>query len=428
MDKDMYIEQADYINKSKQEKPAKQEISYTPGSFLSFEEIEKLDKKYVLNTYNRMPVAFRYGSGEFLYDTEGKEYIDFLSGIAVTALGHANADLIEALNRQADLLWHTSNLFYNEQQALLARALIEVTFPGKVFFCNSGTEANEAAFKAMRAYGVSQNPAKVKIIALDKSFHGRSTASMSMTGQEKIHSGFGPLLDNIEYVPANDIDSLVAAFDETVCGIIMEPIQGEGGVVPLQADFLEAARELAEDYKALLVLDEVQTGIGRTGKYFAYQHFPIRPDILTVAKGLGGGFPIGAAIIAEEFTDVLKAGMHGSTFGGNHLACAVGYEVLRSIESHKLLENAEKMGQYLIEKLKNLPVKAITEVRGVGLLIGIVLPKKVQARPLVKEALKHGLVIGRAGENILRLAPPLVVRKTTIDRAVEKIHHLLKDI
>lgn len=408
--------------------------SYDPKELLTFEEVKSLDEKYVLNTYARMPVHFTYGSGEFLYDEKNTRYIDFLSGIAVTALGHTHADLVEALNYQADHVWHTSNMFYNQQQALLARALVEITFPGKVLFINSGTEANEAAFKLMRAWGVQNPPAsgnKNRILALKDSFHGRTFGSMSMTGQAKIQDGFGELAEPIDYLEANDVEALEAAFDESVCGIIIEPIQGEGGILPMAPEFMTAARELCDRFDALLVFDEIQTGMGRSGQYFAYQAYGVTPDVLTIAKGLGGGFPIGAMLVAQEYADVLKPGSHGSTFGGNHLACAVGYEVIRLIEAGNILENVQTMSDYLVTLLEHLkkgfPEK-IQEIRGLGLLIGIVLKEGVNAREIAARALDKKLLIGRAGENILRLAPPLIVREKTINEAVAILEELIQEL
>ena len=404
-------------------------ISYDPEKPLSFEEIRSLDEKYLLQNYAKTPVSFLYGAGEVLYDTEGREYIDFLSGIAVNSLGHAHSDLIASLTRQADMLWHTSNLFYNAQQALLARALVEITFPSKVFFCNSGTEANEAALKTARAYGQSQK--KEKILALTNSFHGRTFGAMSLTGQNKVRDGFGSVLENIDFVIPNDIEDLKKKFDSSVCGIFLEPIMGEGGVLPLDREFLAEARALCDENDALLIIDEIQTGIGRTGKYFAYMHYDIRPDILTTAKGLGGGFPIGAMITAEKYASVLKSGSHGSTFGGNHLACAVGYEVLRSIEAGNILENVNGLSEYLFSLLENLRSgypDIVKEVRGMGLLIGVVLREDIQARPLVAKALEKFLVIGRAGENVIRLAPPLILRMKTAETAVEKLEELIREL
>lgn len=408
----------------------KPDISYDPAKPLALSEIRALDEKFILQTYARMPITFAYGSGEFLYDIDGTEYLDFLSGIAVTGLGHANADLIGTLNSQADQLWHTSNLFFNQQQSLLARALVEISMPGKVFFCSTGTEANETAFKLMRAHGVNKvgNPKKIKVIALENGFHGRTFASMSLTGQDKIHSGFGPIVPEIVYVPPNDIEALENAMDENTCGVIMELIQGEIGVVPMEQEYVAKARELCDKHNALLVFDEIQTGMGRTGFYFAWQAYGIKPDVFTMAKGLGGGFPIGAVLVAESFTDIFEPGMHGSTFGGNHLACAVGYEVIRTMENQHVLENVQKASIYLFQKLnalkKELP-QVIMQIRGMGLLIGVVLNENIEARPLVGKMLDQKMVVGRGGVNVLRLAPPLIVRETTIDRAIDALKNVL---
>lgn len=409
----------------------REEEKFHPTAQLSFKEIQELDEKYILKAYARMPVAFVYGSGEFLYDTEGKEYLDFLGAIAVTSLGHSPADLIAALNRQADMLWISSNFFYSQQQVLLARALVEINFPGKVFFCNSGTEANEAALKIMRAYGQKKDKNKYKIIALKNSFHGRTFGSLSVTGQEKVQAGFGPLLPGVVFVAPNDIEALRKEATEDLCGILVEPIQGEGGVLPLNKDFLVEARKICDEKDALLCFDEIQTGMGRLGAYFGYQIYGVIPDILTMAKGLGGGFPIGAILVAQKYASVIEPGMHGSTFGGNHLACAVGYEVIRYIESHNLLEEVKSKGIYLSALLKKMQEsfpEIIETTRGMGLLQGIVLKENIPARPLAQKALEEGLVIGRAGENVLRLAPPLTVRQSSIDLALEKLHRLFSKI
>jgi len=408
-------------------KPA-QKNAYDPAQRLSLAEIRELDEKFVLQTYARQPVAFQYGAGDHLYDSDGKEYIDFLSGIAVTGLGHAHADLIAALTAQAEMVWHTSNLFFNQQQAQLAQALVEINFPGKVFFCNSGTEANEAAFKFMRAHGQAKSPARQKIVAVKDGFHGRSMGALSLTGQDKIQKGFGEILGHIEFVAADDIAGLAAAIDANTCGVIFEPVQGESGCIPLSADFLKIARARCNEEGALLCFDEIQIGMGRSGHYFAYQHYGVIPDLVTMAKGLGGGFPIGAMLVAEKYTSVFEKGMHGSTFGGNHLATAVAYEVIRTIEAEKLLDHVQASSRYLVSALNKLKQKypdKVVEVRGLGLLIGIVLKDTIEARPLIEKALERGLVIGRGGTSVLRLAPPLNVRKTTMDAAVQKLDELI---
>ena len=409
----------------------RQRNAFDPAERLSLKEIRELDEKYVLQTYARMPIAFQYGAGDHLYDTEGKEYIDFLSGIAVTALGHAHSDLIAALTQQAEMLWHTSNLFFNQQQAQLARALVEINFPGKVFFCNSGTEANEAALKFMRAYGQTKSPARQKVVAVKDGFHGRTFGALSLTGQDKIQKGFGEILGHVEFVAADDIAGLAAAIDSNTCGVIFEPVQGESGVIPLSPDFLKIARARCNEEGALLCFDEIQIGMGRSGHYFAYQHYGVLPDIVTMAKGLGGGFPIGAMLVAEKHAAVFEKGMHGTTFGGNHLATAVAYEVIRTIEAEKIRDHVKASARYLTSALNRLKEKypnKITEIRGLGLLIGIVFKDSIEARPLIEKALQLGLIVGRGGNSVLRLAPPLNVRKPTMDSAIEKLDQLIAGI
>ena len=401
--------------------------AFDPSERLSFDEIKTLDEKYLLQNYARLPIAFQYGAGDYLYDTEGNEYVDFLSGIAVTALGHAQSDLIAALTTQAEMLWHSSNLFYNQQQAQLARALVELNFPGRAFFCNSGTEANEAAIKLMRAYGMSLSPARQKIVAVKDGFHGRTMGAMSATAQDKIQQGFGEIVPHFEFVAVDDVAGLAAAIDNTTCGVIFEPVQGESGVVPLSHEFIEIARARCNEEKALLCFDEIQIGMGRSGHYFAYQYYGVIPDIITLAKGLGGGFPIGAMIVAEKYHTIFNVGKHGSTFGGNHLATAVAYEVIRTIEAQGILAHVNAASRYLFSHLKKLKEKyptIIKEIRGLGLLIGIVMRDDLDARALVEKALKQRIVIGRGGKNVLRLAPALNVRKVAMDQALERLDAL----
>ncbi|MCB1165879.1 MAG: aminotransferase class III-fold pyridoxal phosphate-dependent enzyme, partial [Leptospiraceae bacterium] len=350
------------------EEVEQQESDFTKP--LSFEEIQEKSDKYLMGTYRRAPVAFYFGQGEYLYDSENNAYLDFLCGISVTNLGHGEADLIEAIRDQADRIIHTSNLFYNQEQALLGEALIEHSFPGKVFLCNSGTEANEAAFKLARRNGESLSGDCV-IISLENSFHGRTTGAMAMTGQEKIRKGFGPLIPGTVHIPANDIEALESAFDQysgRVAGFIMELVQGEGGIRPMDKDFVVRARELTTANNALLILDEIQTGIGRTGKLFAYEHYGIRPDAMTLAKALGGGMPIGAMIVADDFTHLLEPGMHGTTFGGNHVVARVAYETLRIIVGRELLKNVEGLSDYFFRRLRLLEQSSniVKDVRGIG--------------------------------------------------------------
>lgn len=392
------------------------------GIALNFEEIKILDQQYVLPTYNRLPMSFARGSGEFLYGHDDKKYIDLLSGIATVSLGHCHPKVVGAITEQAQTLMHTSNLFYNSVQALLAQAIVEKTFfAGKVFFCNSGTEANEAALKIMRAYGQEISPTKTKVIALHQSFHGRSYGGLSLTGQDKVRLGFGPILTDIIHITANSLSELEAAFDQNVCGMIFESVLGEGGVLPLSKEFAQRARALASEHQALLVVDEIQTGAGRSGRVHACEHFDIIPDIITMAKGLGGGLPIGAVYVADAYSNVLKLGMHGSTFGGNHLACAVSKAVWDEVSAPSLLAEVEKKGILLRELLMKLKAEFpfIVEARGLGLMLGIQLSDQLVARDVLIELLERGLVVGTAGGNSLRFVPALTISEQSLYDAYE---------
>lgn len=395
-----------------------------------FQRIQEKSEKYLLATYNRYPVSFVYGVGELLYDQDNREYIDFQSGIAVTNLGHGEADIIEALRFQADRLFHTSNLFYSEEQAKLAEAIIENSFPGKVFLCNSGTEANEAAFKLMRKYAIDKNINKPTIVALEGSFHGRTISSMTLTGNSSIKTGFGDLLADVIHIPPNAEEALIQVFDqhgETMAGIIMEPIIGEGGIIPLTQSFVSLARKLTEETKSLLVFDEIQTGMGRTGKMFCFEHFGFSPDALTLAKALGSGFPIGALVVDEKYVSVLSKGSHGSTFGGNHLACAVAYETFRVILSRNLLENVELISLQMFSRMSQwrslgLPVQ---EVRGRGLHIGLELT--IPSRPIAERCLAKGLVINATANTILRIMPPLPISPERAMEGLDILETILRE-
>ncbi|MCB1303659.1 MAG: aspartate aminotransferase family protein [Leptospiraceae bacterium] len=398
------------------EEVEQQESDFTKP--LSFEEIQEKSDKYLMGTYRRAPVAFYFGQGEYLYDSENNAYLDFLCGISVTNLGHGEADLIEAIRDQADRIIHTSNLFYNQEQALLGEALIEHSFPGKVFLCNSGTEANEAAFKLARRNGESLSGDCV-IISLENSFHGRTTGAMAMTGQEKIRKGFGPLIPGTVHIPANDIEALESAFDQysgRVAGFIMELVQGEGGIRPMDKDFVVRARELTTANNALLILDEIQTGIGRTGKLFAYEHYGIRPDAMTLAKALGGGMPIGAMIVADDFTHLLEPGMHGTTFGGNHVVARVAYETLRIIVGRELLKNVEGLSDYFFRRLRLLEQSSniVKDVRGIGLHIGVELTD--HGPDVVRRCREEKLLINCTAGHVIRIMPPL---NLSLDSAAE---------
>ncbi len=395
---------------------------------LSFKEIQEKSDKYVLHTYNRYPVCFYFGQGEVLYDTDQKEYIDFLSGVAVNSLGYGDADIIEAVREQADRVIHTSNYFYNQEQANLAEVIVENAFPGKVFFCNSGTEANEGAFKLARSFGQQTKNAD-KILAIQGGFHGRTAASMSMTGQEKIHSGFGPLIQNVTFIDPDDEDAAVSLLQNEghqYCAVIMELIQGENGVVPLSEKFVRTIRELTIENDIILIIDEIQTGIGRTGKLFAFEHYGITPDVMTLAKALGSGIPIGAIVVADKFTQYLKPGMHGSTFGGNHLAARVGYEVIKNILSRDLLSHVNSVSEYMFTRLNDLKNRypVIKEIRGKGLMIGMEL--ETPCADIVKKALSEGLILNCTAGNTIRMVPPLTLSLETADKAVTILEKVLK--
>lgn len=421
---DFYIESVPAGNN----KPAK-DFNDDPARILPLESVQELDKKFLVQNYKKFPVVFTYGSGEFLYDTSGEQYYDFISGIAVTNLGHAHPDLIATLQNQADLLWHTSNLYYNQQQVQLAKALIELSFPGKVFFCNSGAEANEALFKLARAYGQQLATPVSRIIALEGSFHGRTTAGMSMTGQEKIRHGFGDLIGEVVWVKPGDMQALEQAFSKPAAAFVAEPVQGEGGVLPLPKDYLIRAHDLCKEQKALFLLDEVQIGMGRSGHYFAFQHYGLTPDAVSLAKGLGGGFPIGAIIIADQFADVIGPGTHGSTFGGNHLAAAVSYELIRTIESQNILshvQNSAGLFSDLLSKLVKKYPDIVKEERGLGLLRGLVLENPALVPEVVQGLFQAKVLVARAGEDVVRFAPPLTLRPSSIEEVILRLDQVLE--
>ncbi|MCB1141717.1 MAG: aspartate aminotransferase family protein [Leptospiraceae bacterium] len=395
-----------------------------------FQEIKEKTEKFIVGNYSRHEISFEYGVGEYLFDSEGKQYLDFQSGIAVTNLGHSEADIIAALQEQADKLFHTSNLFYSKEQAELAETLIAHSFPGKVFFCNSGTEANEAAFKLARKHSVKKGISNPIILALKGSFHGRSTGAMSMTGQEKVRQGFGDLVSGFHFIQENDIEDLEKAFSKHsghIAGMIVEPILGEFGVLPIREEFLKRARELTASEGAPLIFDEIQTGMGRTGKLFCFQHYSFTPDIMTLAKGLGSGFPMGAVIIGEKFSNVLEPGSHGTTFGGNHLAAKIGYETIRVLKTRDILNNVPALSEFFFKRLKMLQLKfpeTIREVRGIGLHIGVELT--IPVKSIIKKCLENGLILNGTNEKVIRILPPLNIGIERIDEAVSIIEKVFE--
>ncbi len=389
----------------------------------TLEEYARRSGEVLMHTYCRLPIAFDHGEGVYLYDTEGKAYLDFLAGIAVNALGYGHPALIEAMEGQMHKLWHCSNYFEIPSQIALAEKLLSCSDFDKGFFCNSGTEANEAAVKLARKWG-GLHGGGTKLLAMEKSFHGRSIGSLSLTGQEKYQKSFRPLMGNVEFVPFNDISALEKAMNEEVCGLFIEPLQGEGGIHPAEQEFLRAARRLCDRDKALLIFDEVQCGLGRTGKLFAYSCFGVLPDVVTLAKALGGGFPIGA-VLARENAAVFEPGDHAATFGGNPLATAVGLAVITELTERGLVERAEKTAGYLSEKLSRLAEEKalIKEVRGIGLMLGIDLHEA--AGPYVDSCREEGLIVGKAGDTVLRLVPPLVIGKNDVDAAIDILGRIL---
>ena len=378
-------------------------------------------ESYLMKTYNRYPIVLRKGRGTKVWSVDGKEYLDFVGGIAVNVLGHCHPKVVVAIQKQAQRLLHVSNFYHIEPQINLAKLLVENSFADKVFFCNSGAEANEAAIKLARKYSKENiSPKRYEIITALNSFHGRTLATLSATGQERFRKGFEPMPLGFKHVPFNDIDALSEAIDEKTSAVLLEPIQGEGGVRVPSPDYFAQVRELCDRHKVLLILDEVQTGIGRTGRLFAYEHFGIEPDIMTLAKGLGGGVAIGAMCAKKEVASAFKAGDHGSTFGGNPLACASAIATLSTImEDGFLLDNCRRMGNYLkeaLESLKNDYPTLIVEVRGMGLLIGMELTK--ECGPIVSTCIERGILLNCTSGNTLRFMPPLTVHKKEIDQLI----------
>lgn len=379
---------------------------------------------YVIANYGRLPRVITRGEGNYLYDLDGNKILDLFPGWAVSGIGHCHPKVVEAICKQAGQLLHIDNTFYTIEQGKLAQLLSERSFGGKCFFCNSGAEANEAALKLARRHNAGKK--KYKYITAERSFHGRTFGAVTATGQPKYHEGFMPLLAGFEYVPFNDIDALTNAFSEEVCAVLLEPIQGEGGVNEASAEYLQTVRDLCDEYGALMILDEVQTGMGRTGRWFGYQHYEIVPDIITLAKALGGGVAIGAMIARPEIAASLVPGTHASTFGGNPLACAASIATIEAIEQEKLLDNAVRMGQYAVEKLSQLKQQfpIIRGLRGKGLMIGIELTGP--GSNIVSKCLEKGLRINCTQNNILRFMPSMTITQQQLDQAIGILREVLE--
>ncbi|HLH76803.1 MAG TPA: acetylornithine transaminase [Candidatus Binataceae bacterium] len=388
-------------------------------------EIVDLTHQHLVNVYGCLPVALARGEGTYLYDVEGKRYLDFFCGLAVTSLGHCHPAVVDAIKRQAETLIHVSNVFHTEPMARLAAKLSESFHQAKVFFCNSGAEANEAAIKLARRWGSAQSEGRFEIIAMHNSFHGRTLATLSVTGQEKYHQGFLPLLPGVKLVPFDDVSAVESALSGRTVAIMVEPIQGEGGVVVPHPNYLAALRALCDRHRLLLIFDEVQVGVGRTGRLYAHQHAGVRPDIMTLAKALGGGLPIGAMLARPEVAECLSPGSHGTTFGGNPVACAAALAVMETIEREGLLENGRTLGNYLMEGLRALDRAGdtIREVRGQGMIIGAALAR--DPRPVVEDCLRQGLILNATAGNVMRLLPPLNLTRAQADAGLEMIGRAL---
>jgi len=391
-----------------------------------FDEIVDLEKRFLLPTYNRYPVAFERGKGVFLFDFEGKKYLDFVAGLGVNALGHAHPRVVRTIREQAARAVHLSNLYYNEYQGRLAERLCRLSGLDRVFFSNSGTEAMEGAVKLARLAGHrAGGEAKCGLVGLQGSYHGRTFGSMSLTGQEKYRKGFEPLLDDVTFVERNNVESLRAAVNANTCAIVLEPIFGEGGILECSPEFLRECRALADQYQAALIFDEIQCGLGRTGTIFAFQTFGVVPDIVTIAKPIAAGVPLGAFISKEHFASAISPGQHGTTFGGGPLACRVGLEYLAIVEEERLLENVARVGAYLNRQLQELVGKyaATREVRGRGFIQGLVLD--VPARPFVEQGLAEGVLFNVTQDTVLRFLPPFLLQEKHVDKGIRVLKKLL---
>lgn len=388
-----------------------------------------LSEKYLANTYARYPVLLVKGKGTRVWDLEGEEYLDFVSGLAVCNLGHCHPKVVRAIQDQAEKLIHVSNFYYIEPQIQLASLLCKHSFADKVFFCNSGAEANEGAMKLARKYAKeTAGGDRYEMITMERSFHGRTLATLTATAQEKFHKGYEPLMPGFKYVPFDDIGAVRNAIDPKTCAVMLEPIQGEGGVNCPSEGYLKALREICDEKGLLLIFDEVQVGMGRTGKLFAYEHDGIEPDLLTLAKSLAGGVPIGALLMKKGIADSFRPGDHASTFGGNPLATAAGVAAFTTLLEEGMLENCQKMGDYFLSQLEAIQKKFpfVKEVRGKGLIIGIEL--KIDGSSIVKEMLRRKILINCTMGNVLRFLPPLIVTQEEIDRVVKILREVFEGL
>lgn len=392
------------------------------------EELINKGKKYVMNTYNYFPLIVEKGEGCYVWDVEGNKYLDFVSGIAVNALGYKNQEYIDNLTNQLNQISHCSNLYWNKPQIELAETLVENSCFDRVFFCNSGAEAIEASLKLARKYGKTQKGENCfEIITMKQSFHGRTLGAITATGQEKYQKDFTPLLPGIVYAEYNNFESVKEKVSENTCAILVEPIQGEGGIKPANPEFLKDLRSLCTEKNILLIFDEVQCGIGRTGKLFAYEHYGVEPDIIALAKGLGNGQPIGAMMAKENAAQAFQPGDHASTFGGNPVSCTAGLTVIKQLLNNGILQNAQSQGEYLKNKLIQLKkdLNIVSDVRGMGLMQGIEL--SVTVSEIIKKCMDKGLLLVGAGANVIRFVPPLIIKKKEIDQAMQILSSVLQE-
>jgi acetylornithine/N-succinyldiaminopimelate aminotransferase len=396
---------------------------------MSLASVIRSEGKVLLPTYDRHKILFEKGRGVYLWDSRGNRYLDFLSGIGVNALGHTHPAIQATLKRQAGRLIHVSNLFFHEYQAELAKRLTKISGMDRAFFCNSGTEAWEGALKLARIYARTRNTnghrPKWRILALDNSFHGRTFGSLATTGQAKYRDPFVPLLPGISFVRFNDVEDLKHQFDAGVCAICIETIQGEGGICPVSPEFLQLARKLTESGDALLILDEIQCGLGRTGRYFAYQHYGVQPDVVTIAKPLAAGLPLGAILTTNRVASSMHPGMHGTTFGGGPLACAVAIEFLRVLD--ELLDHVREIGNYFREQLAGLKAKhdCIREVRGLGLMLAMELDSADAAKVVVSTLMANRILVNRTHETVLRFLPPYIIEEKHVDEVIRALDSAL---
>jgi acetylornithine/N-succinyldiaminopimelate aminotransferase len=391
------------------------------------EELIALSNDCIMNTYRRIPVVLVKGDGARVWDSDGKEYLDFVAGIAVCSLGHSHPAVIDAISRQVAILTHVSNLYYIEPQIILASRLVKHSFADKVFFCNSGAEANEAAIKLARKYAHEHMQGdKYQIITMEDSFHGRTLATVTATGQKKFQVGFDPLPDGFTYVPFNNISAIERAITKTTCAVMVEPIQGESGIRIPADDYLQQLRKLCDDRGILLIFDEIQSGMGRTGTLFAYEHSGIQPDIMTLAKALGNGYPLGAMLATDKVASAFVPGNHASTFGGNPLGMAAGIAVVDTMLNGGILDNCKEIGSYFLERLNDLKERhdVIVDVRGKGLMIGMEL--SVPGDDIVKRTMGKGVFINCTNENVLRFVPPLIINREDIDHVITVLDEVLE--